>query len=92
MKHWGFIQGRRIESSREYIVHSDELGVVAECPTLDSAWQALQEQQSKCKERGIEPHLAIFEWSVNCWGVSLSLYELMEQEQGKDPGKLIDLA
>ena len=92
IKHSGVIQGRRIEASDEYIVHSDELGVVAECATLDSARDALDLAGKKCKERGMEPHLAIFEWSAHRWCVSMSLYELMEFELRKDPGRRIDLA
>jgi hypothetical protein len=92
IKHCGFIQGRRVEASDEYIVHSDALGVVAQCATLDSARDALDLAEKKYKERGTEPHLAIFEWSAHRWCASMSLYELMEFELRKDPARRIDPA
>jgi hypothetical protein len=81
IKHCGFIQGRRVEASDEYIVHSDALGVVAQCATLDSARDALDLAEK-----------AIFEWSAHRWCASMSLYELMEFELRKDPARRIDPA
>jgi hypothetical protein len=88
MKHKGFIEGKSIESAHRYVVHSDEMGVVAECKSLEAAKDALQSEKAKCHEWKVEPHLAIFRWSGNDWKPAVSLYELEETDVKKNPSQV----
>ena len=89
MKYKGLIEGKKIESPYPYVVHSDEMGIVAECEDLQSAKQALEKEEAQCKERRVEPHFGIFQWSGKEWKPAISLYELQEAGLKKNPTGIV---
>jgi len=89
MKFKGIIEGKTVESLFPYIVHSDEVGIVAECRDLETAKKEWEKQQAKCTERRMEPHLGIFTWSGKEWKPAVSLYELQEAALKKNPTGIV---
>jgi len=89
MNYKGFIEGKEVESFCQYVVHRDEMGIVAECKDLETAREALEREEAKCKERRVEPHLGIFQWSGKEWKPAISLYELQEADLKKNPTGIV---
>jgi hypothetical protein len=89
MKNQGLIEGKKVQSTHRYVVYSDEMGVVAECDSLEAAKDAVRKEKAKCHEWRVEPHLAVFQWSGHQWKPAISLYELEESDVQKDPSQAV---
>jgi len=89
MKHEASIEGKTVHSSCDYVVHSDEKGLVAECESLEAAKQAWAAEKAKCNEWGVEPHLAIFRWSDGEWKAAIDLYQLQETDLERNPTDIV---
>jgi hypothetical protein len=89
MEHTNSIKGVAIRSCRDFIVYSDEMGVIGEHNLLAEAKRALEREEAKCREWGVEPHLMIFQWSEGQWRPAISLYELQEDDVRRNPSCVV---
>ena len=91
MEHRGFIGQRPVRAFCEYVVYSDERGVIAECPSFETAWESWEKEQAQRKQWGMEPNLAILHWSGGRWVPAISLYDLQEADLLKNPTRIVHL-